>query len=288
MAVKVLDADGSGDCNDIALGIKFAANHGARVINLSLGPDTLGSVLGSECVDILQNAAAYAFGKGDFVSLAAGNSSLQTVYASHAVEVVGATGPDDEPAYYSSTGADVYAPGGDDLISCSTATCIYSTWLNGGYHNLEGTSQATPYVSGLAALLMSMGLTNKQVIGRINSTSDNVGGLLRVNAARAVGPPPAPTASATHALASPSTSSSPTLAATSKAATASPKPTPKKPKVLAVGPSKKPAATTEAAGARKTPSTSSRALPIGIAIGLLGCLFLAVVVGRRVRASRSA
>lgn len=190
MPVKVLDEDGSGDCDDIEAGIRFAADHGARVINLSLGPELpglLAVLLQGGCISGLEAAATYAWNKGIFVVIAAGNDSLRSVYDSGALEVVGATGPDDQPASYSSSGADVYAPGGD-ASSCAASTCIFSTWTGGGYALNQGTSMAAPHVSGIAALLFARGYSNAQIRQRLTATADTVGGILRVNASRAVGP----------------------------------------------------------------------------------------------------
>ena len=223
MAVKVLEADGSGDCDDIAIGIRFAADHGARVINLSLGPELpglLAVLLQGGCINDLEDAATYAWNKGIFVVIAAGNNGLNSAYDSPALEVVGATGPDDQASSYSNSGADVYAPGGD-ASSCAASTCIFSTWTGGGYALAQGTSMAAPHVSGIAALLVARGYSNAQIRARLAATADNVGGILRVNAERAVGP----------------------AANTPKPA---PKPSPKKPAVPPVAPkttAQKPSAT---------------------------------------------
>jgi len=190
MAVKVLGSDGKGNCSDIAVGIRWAADHGARVINLSLGPELpgiLATLLQGDCISSLEDAAAYAWNKGNFVVIAAGNSGLKSVYSSSALEVVGATDRNDQPASYSNNGADVYAPGGD-ASSCTSSTCILSTYKDGGYALEQGTSMAAPHVSGLAALLMARGYTNSQVRQRLASTADHVNGLLRINVTRAVGP----------------------------------------------------------------------------------------------------
>jgi serine protease len=188
MAVKVLDSDGSGACSDIELGIRWAADHGARVVNLSLGPGLFTAPTGFLCTNGLQQAAAYAWNAGSVVVIAAGNDSLVSLYSSNDLLVVGATGPDDDLASYSNSGANIYAPGGDSgSSSCRDNTCIFSTWEDGGYADAQGTSMAAPHVSGVAALLLARGYTNAQVLSRIRSTADNVNGFLRVNAARAVG-----------------------------------------------------------------------------------------------------
>jgi subtilisin family serine protease len=282
MAVKVLKSDGSGKCSDIAVGIRFAADHGARVINLSLGPELglLDLLLGNGCIDTLESAAAYAYNKGDVVVIAAGNDGLGSLYSSSALEVVGATGPHDEVASYSNTGADVYAPGGDASGSCSASSCIYSTWIN-GYQVEQGTSMATPHVAGVAALLLSQGYSNTQAVKRINSTADSVNGILRLNAARAVGPPPSPSSTPTkQASLSATASPSSTHSSTSNQASASPTPSQKQskssaPKVLGVGPTEKPSTVSQAAGAPSPAAHSSRALPIGIAVAVLVVAFVA-------------
>ena len=279
MAVKVLDSSGSGSCANIVTGIKFASDHGARVINLSLGPETglLDFLFGNGCVNELQDAAAYAYGRGDVVVIAAGNQSIQAAYNTPALEVVGATGPNDEIASYSNTGANVYAPGGDASGQCqSSSNCILSTWMNGGYALDQGTSMATPHVSGLAALLLSEGYTNQQAIARINSTADVINGVPRIDAMRAVGatsgsggggatPTPAPRA--THHSSSPSSSpatkhsnkpSSPAKTVAPPAATPSSS-------VLAVTPTLSPSPTAQAAAPTGATEGESRATQIAIA-----------------------
>jgi subtilisin family serine protease len=295
MAVKALDSSGSGKCSNIVTGIEFAADHGARVINLSLGPEAsfLDLVFGNTCVSDLQNAAVYAWNKGDVVVIAAGNDSLKSAYNSPALEVVGATGPRDEEASYSNTGADIYAPGGDCSGSncCTVSNCILSTWMNNQYAVDEGTSMATPHVSGVAALLLSEGYSNAEAKARINSTADIVNGIPRLNAARAVGAGPLPSPSPTK---KPSPSPTPTQHKTHIATTphtsATPKPTPKSspapPRVLAVGPITSPSAPEALGAPPPAPAgNASRAFPIGVAFGLLVVVFAATtsVLTRRAR-----
>ena len=289
MAVKVLDSSGSGSCPDIVTGIRFASDHGARVINLSLGPEIglLDFLLGNGCVTDLENAAAYAYGRGDVVVIAAGNQSLKSAYNSNALEVVGATGPQDEVAAYSNTGANVYAPGGDATGSqCTVSECVLSTWMNNGYALEQGTSMATPHVSGLAALLLSEGYTNAQAVARINSTADVVNGVPRINVARAVGAPthtssPTPTPMATqthHSTPAPSASHSVAKKLITVPAKVSPSPSvAPSTSVLAVGPTASP--TVNAAGPPLGARSNDRAIPI-----VAAAILLALVGGLSARA----
>jgi serine protease len=112
MPVKVLDNSGTGTYADIAEGITFAADHGAQVINLSLG--------GASDSAILKDAVAYAYGKGVTIVCASGNDgSPDTIdypaaYDEYCI-AVGATRYDETIAYYSNGGPslDLVAPGGD-------------------------------------------------------------------------------------------------------------------------------------------------------------------------------
>jgi subtilisin family serine protease len=275
MAVKVLDSQGNGNCGDIVSGIRFASDHGARVINLSLGPQTqlLDLIFGNSCLRDLQSAADYAYGRGDVVVIAAGNDSIKAAYNDPSLEVVGATGPNDEVAMYSNTGANVYAPGGDPPgDKCLTSSnCILSTWMNGAYALDAGTSMATPFVSGLAALLLSEGYTNSQAVSRINSTADTVNGIRRINAMRAVGatsvssgsPTPTPTRHHTSGTPAPSTSTPSVKPSTAKTV-APPSATPSS-SVLAVTPTISPSSSERAAGPSESTAAHSRATQLTLA-----------------------
>ena len=265
------------------------------MINLSLGPATqlLDLILGNSCLKDLQSAADYAYGRGDVVVIAAGNDSIKAAYNDSSLEVVGATGPNDEVASYSNTGADVYAPGGDASGQCQSYTnCILSTWMNGGYALDQGTSMATPFVSGLAALLLSEGYTNGQAVARINGTADSVNGIKRINAMRAVGatssssggstPTPTPTHHHSSGTPTPSTSK-PTVNPSTPAKTVAPPSATPSSSVLGVIPTISPSPTAHAAGPSVSTAAHSRATQIALAgLAIVAVAFVtARVLARR-------
>lgn len=142
MPLRVLNAQGVGLYSDVAAALVYAADHGAQLINLSLGgafPSTL-----------LQEAVDYAISKGVRVVAAAGNTGGSVLYpAAYApVIAVGAVTSDLQPALFSSHGPeiDVWAPGDN----------VLTTELYGGYTTMTGTSFATPYVTGALALNPSL------------------------------------------------------------------------------------------------------------------------------------
>lgn len=140
MPVKVLNSSGSGSYDSIVNGIIWAADHGAKVINLSLG--------GSSSSRSLEDAINYAYNRGVTVVAAAGNSGDSTLHypAAYAnVIAVAAVNSVNSRASFSTYGdfVDIAAPG----------VGIYAT-LRGGYGSMSGTSMAAPHVAGVAALLV--------------------------------------------------------------------------------------------------------------------------------------
>jgi len=144
LPVKVLNNSGSGNSALLAAGIYYAADHGARVINMSLGGPY-------SCPSDLQAAVDYAYSRGVLLVAAAGNRPriIAPPFPANCTHVLGvaATTSSDTLAGFSNSGnhVSVAAPGDD----------IYSTLQGGGYGYMDGTSMATPFVAGLAALVYS-------------------------------------------------------------------------------------------------------------------------------------
>lgn len=163
MPVKVLDASGRGSFQNAAEGIVWAVDHGAQVINLSLG-GPLPSLL-------LEDAINYAIDKGVVVVAASGNTGTNMVNYPAQYEpviAVGATGEDNTIAGFSNFGPelDVVAPG----------MSIYTTLINGTYGYFSGTSAATPFTSSLSAILLSVkGNTSNSIARQLCTSSLDLG-----------------------------------------------------------------------------------------------------------------
>lgn len=139
MPVKVLDADGIGSTSALAQGMVWATDHGARVINVSLGSSTDDSTVAA--------AAQYARLHGVLVVAAAGNNSSSILeYPATLPDVVsvGASDERDQLYDFSNSGSALAAPGDNS-----------TTAWGGGYESFLGTSSAAPVVSGIAALGIS-------------------------------------------------------------------------------------------------------------------------------------
>jgi len=140
LPIKVLDRYGVGGDFDIAKGVKYALDHGASVINLSLA--------GQGETEVLRSVIAEAVKKGVHVVAAAGNSHMATtnVYPASYLGVitVAATNRQQAPLSISNYGweADISAPG----------DFLWSTYIS-GYRTMRGTSMAAPHVSALLAVL---------------------------------------------------------------------------------------------------------------------------------------
>ncbi|MEH0934264.1 S8 family peptidase [Micromonospora psammae] len=186
MPIKVLE-EGSGSFADIAAGIRYAADHGAKVINLSLG-----ALPGAQALTLTgleaeaTEAITYAHGKGVAVIAAAGNEAAPlcgTPAWEAGALCVAATDRNEAKAWYSNLGvkADlkaVAAPGGAGLVNCDDdvwSTVPVGTGTagcgQGNYDAYAGTSMATPYVAGVAALLVAQGRSVDNVYSVLMSTA---------------------------------------------------------------------------------------------------------------------
>jgi serine protease len=168
MPLKVLDSYGSGTVADIAEAIKFAADNGADVINMSLG--------GGGESQLMKEAIDYAYNKGVVIIAAAGNSNQNSAgYPARYPRVIGVSAlePSGEKAPYSNFGAgvDISAPGGStangneaggilqNTIDAETGDSIFAAF--------QGTSMASPHVAGVAALIKGMGVEDPEQIANI-------------------------------------------------------------------------------------------------------------------------
>lgn len=183
LPVKVITASGEGAYSDLIDGIVYAANNGARVINLSIGGYSYSQVLG--------DAVEYAHGKGAVLVAAGGNEdSNDPIYPAAYPNVIGvsATDPADQIWGPSNQGSYIKLSGpGVNILSIAS---------NSGYARATGTSASAAHVSGVAALIFSKNsdFSNTQVEQILYQTADDLGekgldqtfGYGRVNAAKAL------------------------------------------------------------------------------------------------------
>lgn len=173
MPVKVLSDGGSGSVASIANGIRWAADHKAKVINMSLGGGMYSSTLAK--------AVKYAHDKGVTVVCAAGNGGRQKVEYPAAYDgavAISALGPDGKLAFYSSYGKelDFAAPGGDTRVDLNKDgipdgvlqdTIKVGDPSSHGFFPFQGTSMATPHAAAAAALVIATGVTDPDRVEQI-------------------------------------------------------------------------------------------------------------------------
>lgn len=172
MPVKVLDSGGSGLWVQVASGIRFAADNGAHVINMSLG--------GSSSDSGVQDAVDYAYNRGVLVISACGNSFGSNCLYPAAFQnsmAISCTNSSDVLCDFSSIGqeVDVAAPGLSVIAAVPKGAC--NLCAPSGYRSLSGTSMSTPHVAGVAGLIRSIQptLSVDRVWGLLEQSSDDKG-----------------------------------------------------------------------------------------------------------------
>jgi len=173
MPLKVLSARGSGSMAAIAQAIRFAADHGAKVVNMSLG--------GPMPVGAIGSAVKYAHDKGVTVIAAAGNDGRGKVsYPARypGVVAVAATQFDGSTTFYSNWGPqiDIAAPGGNTRVDQNgdgkpdgvlQNTIVPGNIKQNDYLWFMGTSMAAPHAAGVAALIVGAGVTKPDAVERM-------------------------------------------------------------------------------------------------------------------------
>lgn len=185
----IFDSPNFGSDDTVARGIRYAADNGAHIINMSIGREDGGAAPAVEA------AIRYAVSKGAFVVMASGNEGAgrnrpnrlaEFAPAIDGMVAVGAVGRGLDRAYYSTSGSyvELSAPGGDSRVGGDDGGILQQmvdqqlalTFEDGpgrytaprfdafGFYYLQGTSMAAPHVSGFAALLRQQGLTSPAAI----------------------------------------------------------------------------------------------------------------------------
>ncbi len=204
MPLVAVDSTGYASYSNIASAITYAADHGARIVNISIG--------GSSASSTLQAAVNYAWNKGTVVFASAGNGGINGPYypaGCQYVVAVGATDSNNNWASFSNYGSflSVVAPG----------VSIYTTAEGGGYAYGSGTSYSSPIAAGVGALMLSYSpsLSASALVSKLEQSATDLGtpgydsyyGWGLVNASAAVSSPaPPPIAPPTVTISSPASS----------------------------------------------------------------------------------
>ena len=187
MILKAVNNFGHTRASYLAEAIAYAADNGARVINLSVGD--------KEVTKVEQAAIDYAYSKGVVIVVAAGNEGVEInnygIASSDKVLSVASTGLDDERVVFSNWGKISVAAPGLDVLSLRARRTDTMLGIEGAkytaaaayvgedkrYYRASGTSFSAPLVGGLASLMIANdpSLTNRQVMNIIKSTARDVG-----------------------------------------------------------------------------------------------------------------
>jgi len=162
---RALDESGRGSLADIADAVKWAADQGADIINMSLG--------GGGYTDTMKNAVSYATDNGSLIFAAAGNDGSRGVsYPAAYSECVAVSAVDSNEQLAS------FSQYGDDVELCAPGVDVLSTTTEarGGYERLSGTSMATPVASGVAGLTLAQwDLANNELRSHLKNTAEDIG-----------------------------------------------------------------------------------------------------------------
>jgi subtilisin family serine protease len=166
LPVKIFSEDDFPSSSIITEAIVYAVDHGAKVINMSIGGGVY-SMMTSDAVN-------YAYDHNVLIVAAMGNDGKTKVnYPASfpGVLAVGCTNARDEVSYYSTRGANISV--------CAPGECIYSlaNYSDTSYRFMSGTSMATPFVTGLTALLFSHDptLTPEEARSMIEDSAEPLG-----------------------------------------------------------------------------------------------------------------
>ncbi len=173
MPLKVLSGSGSGSVAGIADAIRYAADEGAQVINMSLG--------GPMPSRVLKKAVQYAHDKGVTVICAAGNDGKKKLgypAAYPGAVAVAATQFDKKTTFYSNYGKnlDIAAPGGNTRVDQNgdgqpdgvlQNTIVVGDPTKSDYFGFMGTSMAAPHAAGVAALIVGEGITDPKAVEQV-------------------------------------------------------------------------------------------------------------------------
>jgi Subtilisin-like serine proteases len=183
MPLQVVDSTGYASYSNMASAITYAADHGVRIVNLSLA--------GSSASSTLESAVSYAWNKGTVVFASAGNYSTSTPYypaaCTNAVAVSATTASDTLSSYSNY---------GNWIVLSAPGDSILTPMNGGGYGYMSGTSFSSPIVASVAALVLSVrpSLSASALVSLLEQNTDDLGapgfdpsfGWGRVNAYKAV------------------------------------------------------------------------------------------------------